>query len=172
MTQSNPKNTLSHQAQYSKRNICSQNQSPAEGAFLCAERGPQGEHPLAGPSAFREPIRLRAARRPGRPWARDVRRARRERPAGEHPLAGLFASWDSEMRERKPAFFRSAPLPDSVICDALKRCFRTIISKLYTVHWRNVGVKECMSRWFGGLCFALAGSDADLPKTVGESVLR
>ena len=52
MTQSNPKNTLSHQAQYSKRNICSQNQSPAEGAFLFAPIRPAGGIPSAGLIAF------------------------------------------------------------------------------------------------------------------------
>ncbi len=52
MTQSNPKNTPSHQAQYSKRNIRSPNQSLAEGAFLSAPRKARGGCPLAGPSAF------------------------------------------------------------------------------------------------------------------------
>ena len=46
----------------------------------------------------------------------------------------------------RPAFFRYAPLPDSDFCWSLKALMRTIISKLYTVHWRNAGVGDCASR--------------------------
>ncbi len=47
---------------------------------------------------------------------------------------------------RRPAFFRYAPLPDSDFCWSLKALMWTIISKLYTVHWRNAGVGDCASR--------------------------
>ena len=47
-----------------------------------------------------------------------------------------------------------------------------IISELCTVHWRNAGVWECAIRDTGIELSALAGSDADLPKAVGESALR
>ena len=114
MTQSNPKNTLSHQAQYSKRNICSQNQSPAEGAFLCArpraQRAPRearrGRFPLRAflrcrlpnaASAGDVPRRGRRSRYPGRSCVlredgRATCAARAERgPQGDLPLAGLSA---------------------------------------------------------------------------------
>ena len=73
---------------------------------------------------------------------------------------------------RRPAFFRYAPFPDSDFCWSPKALMWTIISKLYTVHWRNAGVWECAIWDIGIALSALAGSDADLPKTVGESALR
>ena len=50
------------------------------------------------------------------------------------------------MGGRRPAFFRYVPLPDSDFYWSLKALLRTIISKLYTVHWRNAGVGDCTSR--------------------------
>lgn len=73
---------------------------------------------------------------------------------------------------RWPAFFRCAPLPDSAFCWSPKGSLMAIISKLCTVHWRNAGVWECAIYDIGIALPALAGSDADLPKTVGESALR
>ena len=73
---------------------------------------------------------------------------------------------------RWPAFFRCAPLPDSAICWSPKGSLMAIISSLCTVHWRNAGVWACGIIDFGIALPALAGSDADLPKTVGESALR
>ena len=69
-------------------------------------------------------------------------------------------------------FILYAPLPDSDYCWSLRAFMRTIISKLCTVHWRNAGVWECAIYDIGIALPALAGSDADLPKTVGESALR
>ena len=88
MTQSNPKNTLSHQAQYSKRSICSQNQSPAEGAFLFAPIRPAGGIVPLRALSRSGPKAIRAASACG-PWLRPGGVAQR-RAGGRSPRCRVW----------------------------------------------------------------------------------
>ena len=125
---------------------------------ICAGRGPQGGCPLAGLFCV---LRRSRSRRQRCELCRCLSALRGPLLGG--PIHGL---------RRWPAFFRCAPLPDSAFCWSPKGSLMAIISKLCTVHWRNAGVWECAIYDIGIALPALAGSDADLPKTVGESALR
>ena len=129
----------------------------AEGAFLSAPGEAAGDVPLRAFPRFGEVAASRAALLP---LATPFRAAG---PLLGGPACGI--RW-------RPAFFRCAPLPDSAFCWSPKGSLMAIISKLCTVHWRNAGVWECAIYDIGIALPALAGSDADLPKTVGESALR
>ena len=101
----------------------------AEGAFLSAP----GE-------ARRGMLPLRAALRSDAARCCDSRCMRSVKSVLVLPMA-FSARWVG----RRPAFFRYAPLPDSDFCWSPKALMWTIISKLYTVHWRNAGVGDCAS---------------------------
>ena len=130
----------------------------AEGAFLYAPGGARRGCPLAGLFCV---LRRSRSRRQRCELCRCLSALRGPLLGG--PIHGL---------RRWPAFFRCAPLPDSAFCWSPKGSLMAIISKLCTVHWRNAGVWECAIYDIGIALPALAGSDADLPKTVGESALR
>lgn len=122
-----------------------------------AGRGPQGDVALAGLFAFCS----------GRGIAGAGARA-----GGALSRCGPLLGGPAHGLRRRPAFFRCAPLPDSAFCWSPKGSLMAIISELCTVYWRNAGVWECAICDIGIALSALAGSDADLPKTVGESALR
>ena len=125
---------------------------------ICAGRGPRGDVAPAGLFCV---LRRSRSRRQRCELCRCLSALRGPLLGG--PIHGL---------RRWPAFFRCAPLPDSAFCWSPKGSLMAIISKLCTVHWRNAGVWECAIYDIGIALPALAGSDADLPKTVGESALR
>ena len=122
----------------------------------------RGDVPLAGLSAFwgrpagsgrharYPPIAVPGARPEGRPCGA-VLRSGAARLLGSALYAlrvispGASDGYICAMGGRRPAFFRYAPLPDSDYYWSLKALMRTIISKLYTVHWRNAGVGDCTS---------------------------
>ena len=109
-----------------------------------------GARPTAA-HARHPPIAVPGARPEGRP-CRAVLRSGAARLLGSALYAlrvigpGASDGYICAMGGRRPAFFRYAPLPDSDYCWSLKAFMRIIISKLCTVHWRNVGVGDCMSR--------------------------
>lgn len=71
-----------------------------------------------------------------------------------------------------PLYFVMRRFPIWIFIGHRKPFVRTIISKLQIVYWRNAGAGNVRVVDVGTKCSALAGSDADLPKAVGESALR
>ena len=158
----------------------------AEGAFLCLRasareemRGGAPHAPGGARGGMLPPAGLFCILGQGFVWCSSnldavilTLRYRRQLHALEALVRSVLqGAWRRAGRFR-PTLFLYAPLPDSNYCWSLRVFMRTIISKLCTVHWRNAGVWECAIYDIGTALSALAGSDADLPKTVGESALR
>ena len=120
------------------------------GGLMKASFRVPGARPTAA-HARHPPIAVPGARPEGRP-CRAVLRSGAARLLGSALYAlraissGASDGYICAMGGLRPAFFRYAPLPDSDFCWSLKALMRTIISKLYTVHWRNAGVGDCASR--------------------------
>ena len=109
-----------------------------------------GARPTAA-HARHPPIAVPGARPEGRPCRAGLRSgAARLLGSALYALrvisSGASDGYICAMGGLRPAFFRYAPLPDSDFYWSLKALMRTIISKLYTVHWRNAGVGDCVSR--------------------------